>query len=93
MDNPDDILFCISNLTKRYGDTIALDDVSLNLKKGKITSIYGPNGAGKSTLVKILCGVEASYNGYVLYDNKEINFEEYSDALKSGISYVPQGKH
>ena len=41
----------IKNVTKKYGNTIVVDDVSLDLEKGKVISIIGPNGAGKSTLL------------------------------------------
>ena len=42
------------DLSKKYGDQVALDKVSIDLKKGKIIGLLGPNGAGKSTLMKIL---------------------------------------
>lgn len=83
-------MFEIQNLTKKYGDFLALDNVSLKISQGNITSIYGPNGAGKSTLVKILCGAEKFYEGRIIYRNKLVNFSNNIESLKEGISYIPQ---
>ncbi|PID93418.1 MAG: hypothetical protein CSA95_08055 [Bacteroidetes bacterium] len=90
MKNKNDILFELQNVTKIYGKTIALDNISLQLKEGQITSIYGPNGAGKSTLVKILCGVEKISSGNINYQGRKLEFKGYREALKLGISYMPQ---
>ncbi len=49
-------------LTKKYGNLVALQDVSIHVPKGKICGVLGPNGAGKTTLFKILCGL-TSYEG------------------------------
>ena len=49
-------------LTKKYGNLVALDDVSIHVPKGKICGVLGPNGAGKTTLFRILCGL-TSYEG------------------------------
>ena len=46
----------IKNLTKRYGQIRAVDDISLTIKKGEILGFLGPNGAGKSTTMNILTG-------------------------------------
>ncbi len=83
-------MYKIKHLTKSYGQTIALKNISFELLKGKITSIYGPNGAGKSTLVKILSGVEKVSEGKVIFNGVNMNFSGYRDALKAGISYMPQ---
>ena len=54
----------VSRLVKRYGDTQALDDVSITLDEGELVGLIGPNGAGKSTLVKIACGLVRPSSGY-----------------------------
>ena len=46
----------IKNLTKSYGDVLALDRFSLDLRKGEVLGLLGPNGAGKTTLISILAG-------------------------------------
>ena len=62
----------VKNLTKRFGNFIATDNISFNIKKGQIFGLLGPNGAGKSTTFKMLCGLlkpssgEATVLGYNL---------------------------
>ena len=55
----------ISHLTKRYGDVTALDDISLNVRKGIVFGLLGPNGAGKTTLISILVGLSTADSGKV----------------------------
>jgi len=74
----------IKNLTKFYGHTPALVDVSLSLQPGKIIGLLGPNGSGKTTLIKILNGLLRDYKGEVL-----INGMKISDKTKAIISYLP----
>ena len=47
----------VRNLTKKYGDKTVVDNVSLNIEKGKITSFIGPNGAGKSTVLSMIARI------------------------------------
>jgi len=84
------IVLTLNSITKNYAAATALSDVSVSFEKGQVTSIYGPNGAGKSTLVKIICGEEKPDFGTVSYKGHHVNFQNYKEALKSGISYVPQ---
>ena len=60
------------NLTIRYGDRIAVENVSLVLGRGTITALIGPNGAGKSTLLRSLNGQLKPANGQVLLNNESI---------------------
>ena len=90
MDSNNKIILKVHRVTKTYLSTIALDDVSVSFEEGKVTSIYGPNGAGKSTLIKIICGEEKADNGSIFLNDKKINFKTYKEALKNGISYLPQ---
>lgn len=53
----------LTNLTKRYGATVALDGLSLSLRPGEVVALLGPNGAGKSTAVKMLLGLIAPNSG------------------------------
>jgi ABC-2 type transport system ATP-binding protein len=55
----------IQHLRKRYGDTVALGDVSLNIEEGEIFGILGPNGAGKTTLVETISGLRRSDGGTI----------------------------
>jgi ABC-2 type transport system ATP-binding protein len=58
------------NLKKRFGDTVALDDVSFEVKKGETFGLLGPNGAGKTTTIQLLCGLLKPDSGMVTLDGK-----------------------
>ncbi len=58
------------NLKKRYGKTVALDDVSFEVKKGETFGLLGPNGAGKTTTIRLLCGLLKPDNGTVTVNGK-----------------------
>ncbi len=72
-------------LTKRYGPTPALTDVSLELPAGKIIGLLGPNGSGKTTFIKILAGLLQPTGGTVL-----IHGEEPGVRTKAAVSYLPE---
>lgn len=78
----------ISHLTKKYDVVTALDDVSLEIKKGEILGFLGPNGAGKTTAMKILTGFIAPTSGEVLVDG--INVQEDSLSVRKKIGYLPE---
>lgn len=77
-------LITINNLTKKYGKTIAINDLTISLGSGKIVGLLGPNGSGKTTLIKILNGLLKDYKGDILIDDKKIGKE-----TKKIISYLP----
>src|SRR5258708_5154641 len=60
---PQQPIASLTNITKRYGTTLALDNLSLSLHPGEIVALLGPNGAGKSTAVKLLLGLIAPTSG------------------------------
>jgi len=72
-------------LTKRYGATLALNNVDITLPKGKIVGLLGPNGSGKTTLLKIAAGLLTPTNGVILADNRPIG-----EATKSVVSFLPE---
>ncbi|MBP0979531.1 MAG: ABC transporter ATP-binding protein [Oscillospiraceae bacterium] len=74
----------INSLTKKYRKKIALDDISIQIPKGKIVGLLGPNGSGKTTLMKVLSGVICNYQGEVFINKKEIGVE-----TKKIVSYLP----
>ncbi|MGH3641844.1 MAG: sugar ABC transporter ATP-binding protein [Mycobacterium sp.] len=80
----------VENLTKSFGATTALRDVSMTLRRGEIRAVVGPNGAGKSTLMKLLRGVYSPSSGRILLDGKEIRPTRPADADRLGIAMVYQ---
>jgi ABC-2 type transport system ATP-binding protein len=77
----------IKNLTKSYGDVLALDRFSLDLKKGEVLGLLGPNGAGKTTLISILAGTVRDFTGTVSFQGRNL-FADRS--LKNRMGIVPQ---
>jgi len=62
----------VSNLTKRFGGLVAVNNVSFSVEKGEILGIIGPNGAGKTTLFSLISGFLKPSSGSVLYDGQSI---------------------
>lgn len=75
----------LKDVTKTFGNTIALDHLSTTIPEGKIVGILGPNGSGKSTLLKILVGLNKPNHGSVLIDGRKPSKE-----TKRYISYLPE---
>src|ERR671923_258490 len=59
------------DITKRFGDYVALDDVSVSVPDGSLSALLGPSGSGKSTLLRIIAGLEAPDSGRVLISGKD----------------------
>lgn len=78
----------VKNLTKRYGDHLALDDISFTVGDGEIVGFLGPNGAGKSTTMNIITGYISSTEGEVLVDG--IDVLEDPLTAKAKIGYLPE---
>jgi erythritol transport system ATP-binding protein len=86
----EDIILSAENITKVFPGTMALDDVSFNVHKGKVNVLIGENGAGKSTLMKILAGVEQPTSGKIFLDGLEIHPHSPLDATSLGIGIIYQ---
>ena len=82
-------LISINNLSKTYKNGLkALNNVSLNIKKGEILAMLGPNGAGKTTLISVICGIVTPSSGKVDVDGFDI-IKDYRET-RSKIGLVPQ---
>ncbi|MBN1633302.1 MAG: ABC transporter ATP-binding protein [Ignavibacteria bacterium] len=78
------------NITKRFGNLTANDNISLSIKSNSVHCILGENGAGKSTLMKILFGVYKQDSGEIYIKGKKISFNSPLDAIDSGIGMLYQ---
>ena len=78
----------INHLVKRYGNHMAVDDLSLQVEPGKIYGFLGPNGAGKSTTMNIITGYLASTSGEVKINGKDVTVEP--EEAKKCIGYLPE---
>lgn len=80
----------MKGINKNFPGVKALDNVSINLKKGEVLSLIGENGAGKSTLMKILLGIYSKDSGEIVFDGEKVNFKTVKEALDAGISMIHQ---
>ncbi|MHA7179395.1 sugar ABC transporter ATP-binding protein [Arthrobacter sp. MDB2-24] len=80
----------VSSISKSYGPTNALTDVSLTIRPGSVVALIGHNGAGKSTLLRSLSGAEVPDTGSIEVDGLSDQFQSPSDATAAGIACVYQ---
>lgn len=80
----------LKNVDKSFPGVHALDDITFKVKRGTVHGIIGENGAGKSTLMKILIGIHGADSGTVIFDGKDVKFENPAQALHAGIAMVHQ---
>lgn len=81
----------LKNISKTFGGVKALNDVSLDIKRGEVHALVGENGAGKSTLIKVLAGVHFPDDGAKIYINGEQTMiRNPMDAIRKGISVIYQ---
>lgn len=82
----------VKNLFKRYNNKTVVEDVSIQIPKGKITSFIGPNGAGKSTVLSMISRLIARDSGEVLIDGKDMSSFKSNDLAKK-IAILKQSNH
>ena len=75
----------INNISKSFGDYLALDGVSLHVRRGTVFGLLGPNGAGKTTLIRIINHIIRPDNGTLLFDGRPM-----TDADVMQIGYLPE---
>jgi len=78
----------VTNLTKYYGETLAVDDISFEVNKGEILGFLGPNGAGKSTTMKIITTYLPPTTGSISVDDLDV--EDQSLEVRKKIGYLPE---
>jgi len=75
------------NLTRRYGDHVALDNLSIQIHKGEVFGYIGPNGAGKTTTFRILCGLLDPTSGKAVIAGNDVTGNK--DLIKQLVGYLP----
>jgi simple sugar transport system ATP-binding protein len=83
-------LLATEALTKRFGQLVACDRISLDIRRGEIHALLGENGAGKSTLVKMLYGALAPDEGRILWEGRPVGIASPAEARRLGIGMVFQ---
>ena len=86
----EEILLKVEHVSKNFGATQALMDVSFTIKKGTIHSLLGRNGAGKSTVVNIIAGIYKQNSGIVTLDGNDITPYSVFERQNMGVKIVPQ---
>lgn len=85
-----DIVLKAEGVTKRFGGITALDNASLEVRRGEVHALVGANGAGKSTLIKIITGAYSNDEGHIFLEGKDIRVKSTFEARALGISAVYQ---
>ncbi len=80
----------VQHMTKSFGITKALKDVSFNINKGEVHALIGENGSGKSTLTNMLTGIYQIESGTFILDGEEVHPKNQVEANKQGISIIVQ---
>ena len=85
-----EIILSIKDVSKSFPGVKALDQVSIEIRRGTVHGIVGENGAGKSTLMKILSGVYQKDSGTIIFDGEEIKNTTPIESMKRGLSIIYQ---
>jgi ABC-2 type transport system ATP-binding protein len=83
--NKNDVTLRVENVTKRYGDFTAVDDLSFEVRAGRVFGFLGPNGAGKTTTIRMIVGITAPDEGHI-----NLFGEKMSPNLQDRIGYLPE---
>lgn len=78
----------VAEVSKRYGEQLALNNVTFRVNTGEVVGFIGPNGAGKSTMMKIICGYITQSSGSVEIDG--VNISEHPVSVRKEIGYLPE---
>jgi ribosome-dependent ATPase len=87
----DSVIAKIDHVSHRYGTSIALDDVTIDIPAGRMIGVIGPDGVGKSTLLALIAGVRIIQQGHVHVFDGDIADKGFRIAQSGRIAYMPQG--
>ena len=79
------------NLTRTFGDLVAVNSINLTVEEGEVFGFLGPNGAGKSTLLKAISGVTEADRGTIVLDGRDITHAPPNEIAALGVSQLPGG--
>ncbi len=87
----DAVVARLTNVSHRYGATVALDDVTIEVPARKMVGVIGPDGVGKSTLLALISGVRTIQSGKVIVFDGNLADAAHLKSLRARIAYMPQG--
>ena len=87
----DAVVARLENVSHRYGATIALDDVTIDIPARKMVGVIGPDGVGKSTMLALISGVRTIQSGHVVVFDGDLTNPAHLKSLRARIAYMPQG--
>src|SRR4051812_24458345 len=88
--NDSDASLRVRNVTKRFGDFTAVEDLSFDVRPGRVFGFLGPNGAGKTTTIRMIVGITAPDEGEISYGLDGSVVRSMSPALQDRIGYLPE---
>ncbi|HEY9189285.1 MAG TPA: ATP-binding cassette domain-containing protein, partial [Sulfurovum sp.] len=81
----------LRSLSHRYGDTLAVDNVSFDIPSGRMVGLIGPDGVGKSTILALISGVRKIQEGSVKVFDGDMSLQKHRSRIGPRIAYMPQG--
>ena len=89
-EDADQVILRAVGIVKRFGDVVANDNVSIELRRSEIHGLLGENGSGKTTLCRIIYGQLKPDSGRIYIDGGEVRFRSPRDAIRAGVTMVHQ---
>ncbi|MCA1494730.1 ABC transporter ATP-binding protein [Ensifer sp. NBAIM29] len=86
------ILLRLTGVSARYGEALAIENISLEAAAGAVVTIVGANGAGKTTSLKVASGVMKPASGDVYFDGQRVTGERTGNLVRRGIAHCPEGR-
>ncbi|MCT9810473.1 ABC transporter ATP-binding protein [Acidovorax sp. Be4] len=82
----------LENISVRYGATLGVDRISLEVREGELVTLIGANGAGKSTSLRAISGLEPLTTGRITFDGHDIGGAMPAEIIERGIAHCPEGR-
>ena len=86
------MLVKLEGVSSKYGNVLALKDISIQIDEGELVTLIGANGAGKSTTLKLITGIVKPRSGRALFAGKDIGTMTPRELVKGGLVHVPEGR-